>query len=667
MEIKLRRQDIRRALHHIGQSPMWSAAVNLFWVYLLMEVTRLVFYWENRELFHLTWDSFLLISKGGLLFDTSAILYMNVLWLAMVFLPLHLKERPWFWKAEHWVYVVPNSIGLLLNLCDTAFFAYRQHRTTMAIFDEFGGEGNIAKVMFSEAVAHWYLVLIFIAAVAALWLLYRPASQHITPPDYRRYYVSRTLGLAFWIVTFIWGVRGCTLSKVTRPISIGYAQRFATEPIDVDLVLNTPFAMLRTIGGLPDASPTFYSDPEELKSIYNPEHQPATHALAGALKGHNVVFIVLESFSQEFVGSLNPGLEGGKYKGYTPFLDSLMSKSVRFEHTLSNSGFSIDALPSLLASTPRMARPFVVSPFSINHISGLGELLGNKGYHTAFFHGADNESLGLQAFTRSAGFKNYYGINEYEADPSTRGHADFDGTWGIWDEPFLQYFARKISKMPEPFLTGVFTLSSHHPFDLPANRIKDFPPEKMEVCRLVRYTDDALRRFFATAEKQPWFNNTIFIISADHAFLNAPAHEVYNNEMGKMKIPIFIYDPSGTLEPGVRPGIMQQIDVAPTLLGLLGYDKPFFAFGNDVFGISPDESWGLRWNHIPQLVQGNYVLQLETEDWTPIALYDYVADPYLKRNLLNSGLPVQEQLERKLKAIVQTYSERQRANKVFLK
>lgn len=663
--MKLTKHDIKNALHAIGTSATWSALVNLFWVYVFMEITRLVFLWENYDLFHLTWKSFALISKGGLLFDTSAILYLNCLWLALVFLPLHLKERPAFFKFEKWVYVVCNSLGLLMNLCDTAFFAYRQHRTTMAIFDEFGGEGNLGKIIAGEAMSHWYLVLLFIAMVAGLWLLYRPVKCDGKP--IRRYYIRRTIGLGVWIVIFIWGVRGCTLSKVTRPISIGYAQRFATEPIDVDLVLNTPFAVLRTIGGMPDASPEFYPDPAELESIYNPEHQPATHALAGALRGHNVVFIVLESFSQEFVGSLNPDLDEGRYKGYTPFLDSLIAKSVRFEHTFSNSGFSIDALPSLLASTPRMARPFVVSPFSINHIQGIGEMLGNEGYHTAFFHGADNESLGLQAFVRSAGFRNYFGLTEYEASPDTNGHADFDGTWGIWDEQFFQYFAREIGKMPQPFVAGVFSLSSHHPFDLPANRVSEFPPEgKLEVCRLIRYTDDSLRRFFETAGKQPWFANTVFVISADHAFLNAPAHEVYNNEMGKMKIPLIIYDPSGTLEPGVRPGIMQQIDVTPTLLGLLGYDKPFFAFGNDVFGIEPYEAWGLRWNHVPQLVQGNYVLQLETEDWTPVALYDYVADPYLRHNLLNTGLDVQQQLERKLKAIVQTYSQRQMANKVHM-
>lgn len=640
---------------------MWSAVVNLLWVYIGLEITRLVFLWVNAGLFNVTWESFWLISRGGLLFDTATVFYVNILWLAMVFFPLHWKERKGFHLTEKIVYVATNAVAFAANLGDTAFFAFRQHRTTSDIFSEFGGEGNLGTIMWRGALDNWYLVLLFAVMVYGLWKLYRPVRRS---KSLKEYYVTRTLGLVFWMVTAIWGMRGCTFSKVTRPISIGYAQRFAKEPIDVDLVLNTPFSILRTTASAQGMAPKFFDSEEELEAIYNPVHQPED---SGELKGKNVVFIVLESFSREFVGSLNPQLEGGNYKGFTPFLDELIPQCVTFEQTFSNSGFSIDALPSLLASTPRMGdKSFVVSPFAINHVTGLGELLGNEGYYTAFFHGADNESLGLQAFVRSAGFQNYSGMTEYYA---AKGQgADFDGTWGIWDGPFMQYFAESMTEMPEPFLTGLFSLSSHHPFDLPEGLEKEFFKDgRTGIQATVAYTDYALRQFFATARQQPWFDNTIFIISADHAFLNEPTHKVFNNEMGRMMIPILIYDPSGTLQPGVREGIMQQIDVTPTLLGLLGYDKPFFAFGNDVMNTTAAERWGLRWNHVPQLADGRYVLQLETETWQPAHMYDYLADPYLEHDILNTGLPEQQVLERKLKAILQTYTERERADDVYVK
>jgi len=659
---------MRDALKCFRQSTMWAALVNLFWVYVLMELTRLTFLAVNHGLFHLTWQSFLLISRGGLLFDTSAILYTNCLWLALAFFPLHYKERDGFRLFEHIIYVATNAVALAANLCDTVFFAYRQHRSTMALFDEFGNESasNMLKIIGTEALSHWYLVLLFLLIIWALWKLYVPTKGPRPDKPLWHYYLGHTIGLGLWVAIFIWGVRGCTFSKVTRPIAIGYAQRFATEPIDVDLVLNTPFAMLRTIGGSPSPSPKFFATEDALLAQYTPVHLPAD-SIGGQLKGHNVVIFVLESFGREFIGSLNPDLDGGTYKGYTPFLDSLLTRCVRFENTFSNSGFSIDALPALLASTPRMRRPFVVSPYSINHVTGLGELLDAEGYHTAFFHGADNESLGLQAFVRQAGFKNYYGIDEYVADPSTGGMDDFDGTWGIWDGPFMQYFCRHLNKMPQPFAAGLFSLSSHHPFDVPEELQEQFPPEgKLEIYRTLRYSDDALRRFFAEAEKQPWFSNTLFIISADHAFLHEPEHDVYNTEMGRMKIPIALYDPSGTLTPGVRPGSMQQIDVLPTALSLLGYDKPYFAFGNDVLNMPADSTWGFRWNHFPQLARGNYVMQMEPTDWKPFGLYDFVNDPYLRNNLVGTGLPVEDSLATKIKAIIQTYMEHQSTNSVHL-
>lgn len=608
-----------------------------------MELTRLVFLAVNHTYFNLTWQSFALISRGGLIFDTSAILYVNSLWLALVFFPLHYKERSGFRLFEKIVFTATNAIALGANLCDAVFFQYRRHRSTMALFDEFGHEGPLSmlKIVSTEALGHWYLVLLFAAMVWFLWHFYRPASLSFSGKPLWRYYLIQTLCLAFSVVIFIWGVRGCTLSKVTRPITVGYAQRFATEPIDVDLALNTPFAMIRTINNSLDPVPQFFSD-SELLEIYSPVHVP-NDTVGGQLRGHNVIFLVLESFGQSFIGSLNP------YQGYTPFLDSLLCHSLRFEETYSNCGFSIDALPALIASTPRMNHSFVVSPYSLNRVSGIGTLLGDEGYHTAFFHGADNESLGLQAFVRQAGFKNYYGINEYVADPQTGGMDDFDGTWGIYDGPMLQYFCRKIGEMPQPFVAGLFTLTTHHPFDLPQEYQDVYPPEGSSgIYRTLRYTDNALREFFNKAKTQDWFENTLFVISADHAFLSRLEHEEYNTEYGCMLIPIALYDPSGTLQAGVRPGVMQQIDVLPTVLTLLGYDKPYFAFGQDVLNIPADSTWAFRWNHFPQITDGKYFLQLKSDDWKPFGLFDIRTDSLLQNNLLGQYPELEETMQRKL-------------------
>lgn len=101
--------DIKEMFRRLWKSPMMCAVCDILWIYVLMEVTRLVFLWENIGTFRITTSSFMLISHGGLLFDTSAIMYVNALWLVLAFLPLHRKERPGWWKSVKWTYVITNS------------------------------------------------------------------------------------------------------------------------------------------------------------------------------------------------------------------------------------------------------------------------------------------------------------------------------------------------------------------------------------------------------------------------------------------------------------------------------------------------------------------------------------------------------------------------------
>ncbi|MDE6556788.1 MAG: LTA synthase family protein [Duncaniella sp.] len=617
---------------------------------LLLMLTRVIFLVCHWPLFTHTGEFFRLAFIGGLKFDLAALMYGNVLWLLMAWFPLRSKEKSGWWTAQKWVYVVCNSLLLLANLADTVFYTYRGQRSTAAIFSEFGGDSNLMGIIGIEIVHNWYLVLAFILMVWILWRCYvRPVSRRTISLHPLWYYAGMIFGMAFWTFLFITGVRGSLPTQNNRPMSVSYAHRFAVAPADVAVVLNTPFTMIRTIGhGIP-AIPDYFKSEEELRKVYLPIHQPADSAL---LRGRNVVILILESFSQEFSGALNPERDGGAYKGYTPSLDSIISRSFHARDMFSNSRFSIDAMPAIFASTPCMERSFVTTPYSQNHISALPALLDSMGYSTAFFHGADNESLGLQGFARHAGFHSYYGLTEYCADPSTGGMDDYDGSWGIWDEEFLQYFCRNISKMPEPFMAAVFTLSSHHPFVVP-DRYKDRFPESEGFLSTLRYADMALGRFFETASGQPWFENTLFVISADHVFLGEPGKGSYNTPLGQARIPILLYDPSGTLRPGIGTPMMQQIDVMPTLLSLLGYDKPYFAFGRDI--LSGDQPWAFRWVDVPMLMKDYHVLLLNTEDWKPSGYYNFRVDPALSNNLVDRSESRREDMNAMLRAILQTY------------
>jgi phosphoglycerol transferase MdoB-like AlkP superfamily enzyme len=296
--------------------------------------------------------------------------------------------------------------------------------------------------------------------------------------------------------------------------------------------------------------------------------------------------------------------------------------------------------------------PFILTPSSMNDYTGLAGILGQEGYATAFFHGAQNGSMGFQAFAQKTGFQHYFGRTEYEA---AKGTDDFDGTWAIWDEPFLQYYAEEMGKMKQPFMTAVFTASSHHPFVIPEQYKQQFPEGKLEIQKCIRYTDMAIGKFFETASKQPWFQNTIFVLTSDHT--NMSDHACYQTDLGGFCSPIIIYEPSHP-EGQMIDKIAQQIDILPTVLGMLGYQKPYFGFGIDLLNTPSEDTWAVNYlSGIYQYVKHGYVLQFDGQKSK--ALYA-LSDSLMQQNLIHqpSAISHQQLMERELKAIIQQYMER---------
>lgn len=645
----------------INKTP-WCVAVNLVLVYFCYEVCRFAFLLENWNMFQVgfDWRSLPKMLQGGLLFDSSAIFYTNSLYILMLLFPLHCKETRLFRMAAKVLFVAANSACIAANLIDSVYFPFSQQRITAMTFDEFKNETNLWTIFGIEFVRHWYLVLLAVALTAFLVRFYRHPSADNAGRPLWKYYLRQTVSLVVTVPIAICCMRGASFFTATRPIAVSNAHQYVDRAVETGIVLNTPFAIIRTLMEKPQRTPVYFQDRKELDRWYSPVHIPSDSLV---VRRKNVVVLIVESFAQEFVGGLNKGLDNGAYKGYTPFVDSLLNCSLTFRETFSNSGFSIDAMPAVLASIPRMDKPFVLTPFSLNKINGIAGELGKWGYHTAFFHGADNSSMGFQAFARSAGFEEYFGLDEFCADSRFGGNGEFDGTWGIWDEPFLQYFCLKMSEMKEPFMASVFTLSSHHPFAVPEQYKDVFKDEGAHALhKCIRYTDYALKRFFETASEQSWYKNTIFVITADHAS-SKTTHAEYKTELGHFRIPIIIYDPSGEIPSGCRDGIAQQIDIMPTLLGYLGYDRPYIAFGKDLFRTEAEDTWAINWDHLPQFIKGDYLMQFDGHN--VIGVYNYRTDKLLEHNLV--GMTEDEAaMKKQLQAIIQSYMERMQAGKAAI-
>jgi phosphoglycerol transferase MdoB-like AlkP superfamily enzyme len=438
----------------------------------------------------------------------------------------------------------------------------------------------------------------------------------------------------------------------TRPISISNATRYVENPRDVAIVLNTPFSLIRTIDKKTLVRYEFFDD-EKLAEIYDPHYKPVPGV---PFMNDNIVIIILESFAREYVGSLNKDLDNGTYRGYSPFLDSLISKSLTFDVTIANGKKSIDALPSIFASIPSLETPYTISHYANNAIKGLPALLKDKGYYSAFFHGAPNGSMGFDSFTRMVGFDDYFGLDEY-ADTK-----DFDGIWGVWDEPFLNFFARKLNTFRQPFIASVFTVSSHHPFKVPEDYKNKFPKGPAPILEVVGYTDYALRNFFRQAAMQSWFKNTIFIITADHT--NESIHKEFQNNFGSYCVPIIFFKPDSDMQ-GIRNRIAQQIDIMPSVLSYLNFEGEYVAFGNNLFDES-EESFAFNTSGSTyQLFMKDHMLEMVENE--PVGFYNFKTDRLLGKNIVGKDTGVQKAMEEKLKAIIQAYNSRLIDNDMVVK
>jgi arylsulfatase A-like enzyme len=622
-------------------------ALRLALVMLLYTTCRVAFFIANHDLFSdMSSSELARAMEGGLLFDVSAVFYTNLLFIELSLLPLRSRTHPRYQHVSKWIYVVSNAVALAFDCSDIGYYRFTSRRTTSSFFVEFSHETNLGTIFRHLVVDYWPITLLWAVMVGVLWLSYdrlRPADS-LAKLRPALYYPLASL---LWLVATFWvsvGCRGGLYTRHHRPITNSNAGAFVDKPQHMSVVLNTPFSILRTLRQPPLERVHYFESAAELAKVFDPVHKAAPPRVH---ERFNVVLFILESFGAEHIGGLNRSLDGGTYQGFTPFLDSLMDKSLTFTNAFANGRKTIDAMPSVTASIPSLVEPFILSHYSANRVNSIASLLKARGYQTMFFHGAPNGSMGFQAFVKMAGYDRYFGMSEYGND------ADYDGTWGIWDEEFFQFFARQLGEAHEPFFATLFSLSSHSPYKIPPRYAGKFRKGPMQVEKVINYSDYALRRFFETVEKQPWFDHTLFVLTADHG--SALHRPQYRNLVGCFRIPLLFYTPRGELI-GRDDHPAQQLDIMPTVLGYLGAGEDYVAFGHDLLSPTSPRFVVNYTDSTYQLIEDDYVLHWDGK--RTVGLYRYRDDPLLKHDLTSAKPQVRARLERLLKAVVQQFNTR---------
>lgn len=426
--------------------------------------------------------------------------------------------------------------------------------------------------------------------------------------------VVRAIALTPVLLMLCTGMIRSTLDH--RPVNPSTVA-LSTDSMVNDLALNSAYTLLyalyetrhETEGGFRYAT---MSDEETIRTVRREMHvadgdfvdpaMPTLHhqqASSATSRPLNLVIIIEESLGAEFVGSLG-GLP------LTPNLDALGREGLWFEQLFATGTRSVRGLEALVTGfTPTPARSVVKLGKAQKDFFTLAELLAAQGFKTSFIYGGEAQFDNMRRFFMNNGFQSVIDEKDYESPV-------FTGSWGVSDEDLFQRAHEEFSRDHErPFFTLVFTSSNHSPFEFPDGRIELYDPEKQTVNNAVKYADFALGKFFELARASNYWNDTVFLVVADHN------SRVYGNEVipvARFHVPGVIL--GGTIKPAVFSPVASQIDLPPTLLSMIGVSAEHPMIGRDLTDANAFGEPGraiMQFNDIQAYMEGNHVAVLQKD------------------------------------------------------
>lgn len=581
----------------------------IFLAFVFYQIARFLFWFFNKDLIKIDGvTDYLSLAYHGIAFDTTAILYVNSLFILLSLIPIIINTKKVYQKILFWLYFITNGIAYSMNFGDFVYYKFSQTRLTSAALQVAKHETNIFKVFTTSVQEHPFIVIWFVILMALWVFLYKKVKvTERKPMKLFPYFLWSVISICLTAVLVVGGIRG-DFKHSTRPINLVDANKFVKTPLQANVVLNSTFSFFRTMNTnsfreVHFVDQKFIDENIQPYKIYDRQVQDKP----------NVVIFIVESFGREYSGAFNKDKNIKDYVSYTPFIDSLANESLIFPNTFANGRQSIHGMSSILAGIPSLTDAFTSSPYSNQKIQSIVSVCNEMGYDTSFYHGAPNGSMGFLGFGNILGFKHYFGKDEYNHNE------DFDGMWAIWDEPFLQYFAKNVGKT-KPFMATVFTASSHHPFKIPEKYNGKFKKGKVEMHEPMQYTDYSIKKYFETAKKQPWYNNTIFVFTGDHP--NQIYYSEYEKAMNRFAVPLIFYSPNPKFQlKGVSNELAQQIDIYPTLADLIGYNKKIRSWGRSLLSDKKYPSLIVNSDGTSeQFVFGNYIYRFDGKDI--IGVYD---------------------------------------------
>ena len=539
----------------------------------------------------------------------------------LVLLPFRFAHhRAWmnFWT---WASFVLLALFLFVLLADIVYFGF-VHRHVGPEITALGGDVGLMMDMAFGGYA-WVIVL-YLAVCVGLFFLWRRLFRH-TDSEVGRFLprIAILLGALIGIAVLMRGGLG------DKPLDVVDAF-VGSRPAAAYLSLNGPFAMSRALVNSKRISADFFPWKQAVELTQAQLLAPGERFAAGDdyplvrarstndKRKPNVVVLMLESWDAIHNDLLRRDMGLQPYD-VTPNFNALARQGLLFTHFYANGERSMDGLAALIAGIPTLpGTAYIGMGMEQNRMGYLGHMAQQEGYETIFLQSSKRASFHVDSIAAMAGFPRYVGAEDV---PAT-GHSRNVTERGAWDHDTFQEANRLFAQAKKPFVGFVFTASTHLPFQSPGKRWSKYPPDSSEhrFLNSLYYADWALGEFIAAAKKSGYYDNTIFILTADHV----------SGFAGKASdIPSLHHVPLLVVAPGLKPGINArtggQVDVIPTLAQLAGWRSPQASIGHSLLDTRANLGRGTL------CVRGNIIERIEDQGWVTHDLRQRVmASPNLR-------------------------------------
>lgn len=526
----------------------------------------------------------------GLKFDVSISTSLLAPLLLLLLLPLTKSQAAGFQKRLLWLMFACLTVLWCLSWADLAYFGevYRHiDREVLVLGEDLGGMIEFAVGPFWPYTLAAVVSNLMLGCCWQRFIITAIPSQPFVPIRSYRQALTNLMLILLCLCLLVLGIRGFQLTgkniKTIDAFSYGDERQAA-------LSLNGAFNMVHTLrrslqGKYDHKAQLAHFNAAELAQWLNTEPalngaiSYATNPSEGQPK--NVVLIAVESLSFKYIDGLS-----NQNRGVTPYLDELLQKSRSWRHFYSSGQRSIEGVQSILTSVPLLeSQPYLGWGLEFNNLPRIATLLNQRGYQTTMMQASNRRSFNIDGIANSMGFQDYFGREDY---PRLRDYPQ-DSSWG-WDYETLMFLAKHLQQQQQakatPFFAFVFTGSTHNPFPDPGAEFHRYPHEagtEAAFLNTVHYFDWSLRQFMNWAATQSWYQNTVFIITADHV-LSATGDGDLNNAF---HIPLIVYAPDGSVPVGTDERYASHHDLMPTILTLTQEPTSVSTFGRSLLDPNP--------------------------------------------------------------------------------